>query len=167
MFHFQAWLPNKDSAILIDRFDSPKHLAEHLLFLNNNDDKYNLLLSHKIHQNVTNEKLRKGLEHRGYETESIVEDFECFVCQESVGKSAKTAEELKIAEPPKDMCTENLIYPKMQAKGKTRNTWQSIFRQGKCESMLFSELIQQNKTFTKEQFQKELLRRFNDHSCEL
>lgn len=135
------------------------------MLLNNNDNQYNRLLKHKINQTTTNDKLQKELQRRGYETNSIVEDFECFICQKSIGKTS--AEELKKPKQLHDTCTENLIYPRMRTMGKNRNTWQSIFRQGKCESSLFSELIHRNENFTKDSFQKELIRRFNEHLCEL
>lgn len=163
LFFFQKWLPNNDSAILIEEFQSPKHLAEHLLILNNNDDKYNQYLAHKLNQMVSNEKLQKQLQQRGYETNSIVEDFECYICQKSVGKLLND----KQTKPAYDTCTENLIYPRMRSKGNTREKWQSIFRQGKCESMLFSELVKRNQSYSQEYFQKELLKRYNNHSCDL
>lgn len=149
---------------MIENYESPKHLADHILLLNNNDEKYNRYLKHKIDGNFTNQMLQNRLKQRGYETNSLVEDFECFVCQKSVANLPNSPDGSRVSE---DMCTENLIYPKMRTKSEKRKIWQNIFRQGKCEANLFNELVTQNQKTTKESFQKEILRRFNDHICAL
>lgn len=166
-FFSQNWLPNNDSAILIENYQSPKHLADHILLLNNNDAKYNRYLKHKIVGNFTNQMLQDKLKQRGYETNSLVEDFECFVCQKSVGETTNLSRSPDEPSVSEDMCTENLIYPKMQAKSDKRKIWQNIFRQGKCEANLFNELVTQNQKYSKQRFQNEILRRFNDHICTL
>lgn len=139
-------------------------MADHILLLNNNDVKYNRYLKHKIVGNFTNQMLLDKLKQRGYDTNSLVEDFECFVCQKSVAEITSSPAEPSVSA---DMCTETLIYPKMQAKGDKRTIWQNIFRQGKCEANLFNELVTQNQKYSKQRFQNEILRRFNDHICTL
>lgn len=112
--------------------------------------------------------LQNELKHRGYETNSLIEDFECFVCQKSVGETTKVSnspDEPTVALG--NMCTENLIYPKMRTKGEKRKIWQNLFRQGKCEANLFNELVTQNRKITRKSFQNEILMRFNNHICTL
>lgn len=152
---------------MIENYQSPKHLADHILLLNNNDEKYNRYLKHKIDGNFTNQMLQDKLKQRGYETNSLVEDFECFVCQKSVEESTNLPNSPDQPGISEDMCTENLIYPKMRTKSAKRKIWQNIFRQGKCEANLFNELVTQNQKTTKESFQNEILRRFNDNICTL
>lgn len=135
------------------------------MLLNNNDAKYNRLLAHKIHQNVTNKVLRQQLEHRGYETNSIVEDFECFVCQRSIKMLNKPNAEDTTQKQISDTCGDHLLYPKMAMEPQNQSSWQSIFHQGKCEALTLNELLQQNKPFNKSQFQELLISKYKTHLC--
>lgn len=166
MVYLQQWLPNQDSAVLIEQFQSPKQLADHILLLNNNDELYNRMLNHKIHQNVSNTFLKSQLEERKYEMNSIVEDFECFVCQHSVdemqGKIANAAK--KAAE---NMCSEQLLYPKMRANSKKQRFWQNFVQQGKCEANVLNEFVKRNETFTRQMFNQKILDKFNKQECKL
>lgn len=133
--------------------------------LNNNDGLYNKLLEHKIHQKVRNEELLQQLEQRKYEPNSIVEDFECFVCQRSVDVMAMIA---TISEPRKaeDMCGVEPIFPKMQTKIETLKA-NAIMRQGKCEADLIRDMIVNNQPFTQRQMHNELIARYNNGVCKI
>lgn len=134
-----------------------------MLLLNNNDNKYNRLLEHKIHQKVTNEVLKKELERRNYETNSIVEDFECFACQKSIETSTVS---LKHRHP--DICDVDLVHPKMQNDFVAENNkWFNILKQGKCETKIIEELVTRNVPFTSDELQRELIRRFENGLCKL
>lgn len=135
------------------------------MLLNNNDEKYNRLLEHKIHQNVTNEGLRKEIQHRGYETNSIVDDFECFVCQLSIEMTTTTNEEETKQRIDQDMCGDHLTYPKMHSMPKNHKNWQGSVRQGKCEATILNDLMQKNQPFTKKQFQDILFSKYEQNLC--
>lgn len=161
----QQWLPNPDSAVLIEQFQSPKQLADHILLLNNNDELYNHMLNHKIHQNVSNTFLKSQLEERKYEMNSIVEDFECFVCQYSVDEiQGKTTNRAKQAE---NMCPNQLVYPKMRAHGEKQRFWQNFLQQGKCEANALNEFLKRNETFTRQMFNQKILDKFHKQECKL
>lgn len=143
-------------------------LAKHIMLLNNNDNKYNRLLDHKINQNVSNEHLRKEIRQRNYETNSIIEDFECFVCQRTIELLNHTHNANDNSKNVKNTCTDDLLYPKMRSHdSKNRKAWQNIFLQGKCEANLLNEFVLRNRKFSKEQFRTKLLSQFENRICGL
>lgn len=124
------------------------------------------MLIHKIHQNVSNTFLKSQLEERKYEMNSIVEDFECFVCQHSVDEmQGKTAHRAKQAE---NMCADQLVYPKMRSRhGDKQHAWQNFMQQGKCEANVLNEFLKRNETFTRQMFNQKILDKFNNKECKL
>lgn len=125
------------------------------------------MLDHKVQQNVGNAFLKDQLQQRKYEMNSIVEDFECFVCQQSVDdmETNATTDRSKHAQ---NMCTDQLVYPKMWSPGgNKRDEWQSIWQQGKCEADVLNELLRQNEQFTQRDFDQTLLDKVNSRVCEL
>lgn len=153
-------MPNNDSIIRIAGYDSPKQLADQLRLINNNDKMYNKFLEHKIDQKIQNEELLKQLKQRKYDTNSIVEDFECLVCQRSVdGVSTGDSETQK----PEDMCSDEPIYPKVQTK--LVNPKANLIKQGKCEASLLREMILSNQPFTQKQLYAALIERYNTGVC--
>lgn len=83
----QDWLPDNDSAIFVTEFNSPKDLAEYLIFLANNSTAYNKHRKHKIDQKIANNYLIKKFRPYEWTTENdsgtIVEEFECLLCMNS------------------------------------------------------------------------------------
>lgn len=138
-------------------------MADHLRLLNNNDESYNKLLEHKIHQKVQNEELLKQLQQRKYETNSIVEDFECFVCQRSVDGTATASTIGSEPRKPGDMCGAEPIYPKMRTKVESSNA--NVIKLGKCEADLLHEMIVNNRPYTNKQLHDELIARFDSGIC--
>lgn len=161
----QRYLPNNDSIIRISDFDSPKKLADHLRLLNNNDASYNKFLDHKIHQKVQNKELLQQLKQRKYETNSIVEDFECFVCQRSVDGTATAATIANERRNPEDMCDIEPIYPKMRTK--MENLKANLIKQGLCEADLLRDLILNNQPFTQKQLHDQLIANYNTGLCKV
>lgn len=157
-------MPNNKSIVDISKFDSPKKLAEYLLMLNNNDLKYNEYLDHKIQQKVTNENLLKLLNQRNYDTNSIVEDFECFVCQQSIRAASEPPQKARYHQ---DICGDKLIYPKMRTDPNTLKGVSNRLKQGKCEAELLHEMIEYNSPFTERQYVSELVTRFDNGKCPL
>lgn len=160
MFCFQKYLPNNNSIIDVNLFDSPRELADHIKMLNNNDEKYNRFLDHKIHKKVSNALLAEQLSQRTYDTNSIVEDFECFVCQQSVENSEGRPENKK----HEDICGTDLVYPKMSARPENIST-SNILAQGKCEANLLQDKVLDNAPFNEKDFWNEIIERYENKIC--
>ena len=96
----QDWAPSKEHSIIVaDDFDSPKELADYLLFLDKHDEEYEKYLKFK-ENGVTNSLLLDHMKKRewrvDYHDEGIdfIDGFECFVCNE-IHKRLKLASEGK------------------------------------------------------------------------
>lgn len=79
------WLPDNQSAILIDDFSNPQELAKYLHFLLQNDEEYQKYLTYRS-SGIKNEKLVKVMRARDwgvndYEKINFITGFECFVCR--------------------------------------------------------------------------------------
>ncbi|KAM4636222.1 GDP-fucose protein O-fucosyltransferase 4 [Discoglossus pictus] len=79
------WMPNDLSIIMIDDFDSPKDLAEYILSLDGDDDKYLKYLEYKKPGGITNKYLLTNMEQREWGVNDMtspnyLNGFECFVC---------------------------------------------------------------------------------------
>lgn len=64
------------------------------------------------------------------------------------------------------MCGKQMIYPKMQTPGKSRDVWQTIMEQGKCQAIVFNEMMQRNDPYTQLDFSQSLLNKFNRFACD-
>lgn len=161
----QKWLPNNNSAILIDRFKSPKQLAEHIKFLNTNDRAYNSLLEHKINQKIDNQQLYDELNHRIYDTNSLIEDFECFVCQKTLEIPEGESFRQKNSNGHHYAGCDVLKYPKMSKIPSAHAEWQMMLQQGKCEASLIQQYVRENHPINRDQYHKELIRMFDEGQC--
>lgn len=80
------WLPNNQSAILVNDFASPKQLAQFLKELDADDAKYERYLGIKLGPHgITNKRLLDSLAARTWsphnpDMNNFVDGFECFVC---------------------------------------------------------------------------------------
>ena len=92
--NIRDYLPNPDSAILVDEFDSIEKLAEKIQFLSENPVEYKKLLKHKKRYSngkpISNQNLSKLLRKRKWKSLeqdqadnqlSVVESFECLICK--------------------------------------------------------------------------------------
>lgn len=89
---FQDFLPSNKSAILVSDFPSAKDLAEYLIDLDKNSDKYNQFLKFKSTNKIDNEFLISHIEAREWGDFSAVQKnpkkfyshmagFDCFICR--------------------------------------------------------------------------------------
>lgn len=86
------WMPNNNSVIVAQDFESPEDLANYIHFLNENDKKYEGFLKHKSPGGVTNSFLSKHLRERDWHTHpsgssesgdvNMFLGFECYVCKQ-------------------------------------------------------------------------------------
>ncbi|GCC48559.1 hypothetical protein chiPu_0032943, partial [Chiloscyllium punctatum] len=67
----QDWMPNSHSVILIDDFESPKHLADYINFLDQNDNEYLKYPEYKQPGGITNTLLLENLEKREWDVNDI------------------------------------------------------------------------------------------------
>lgn len=140
-------------------------MAEFIKTLNNNDKKYNQYLQHKIKRRVSNKFLLNQLKQRDYDTNSIVEDFECFVCQKTIENN------LAALKPKSDIehyeaCDENVALPKMMAKLEN-DGWVQPMKQGRCEAALIREFVEKNVPYRKTEYDNELVNRYNQGYCKI
>ncbi|XP_041485656.1 alpha-(1,3)-fucosyltransferase 10-like [Lytechinus variegatus] len=78
------WLPDNNSAVVVDDYRSPKELADHLKYLDGNDEAYKKLLNFKK-VGVTNPHLLSVMKDRewgvnDYTQPNFIDGFECLVC---------------------------------------------------------------------------------------
>lgn len=164
------WLPNNKSAILAMDFESPKHLADYLHKLNENDDLYNEYLQHKLggeaKKQITNKNLIESMENRqwGINNDFIkgnfIEHFECFVCK-------------KIHKKPLESSTVNITHyncpkPRSPLTRKPNNTnwWLDQWSTGKCEAKIIREIVEQNvHNYTDDYFYNKLFKYFHSNLC--
>ncbi|XP_067122238.1 alpha-(1,3)-fucosyltransferase 11-like [Centruroides vittatus] len=83
------WMPDENSVVVVDDFDSPVDLANYLVKLDRSDEEYNSFLEFKRTKAVKNEMLRRVIESREWGINDInkidlFQGFECFVCQKMV-----------------------------------------------------------------------------------
>ncbi|XP_066928924.1 alpha-(1,3)-fucosyltransferase 10-like [Clytia hemisphaerica] len=84
--NLREWLPDPKSVIMVEDFKSPKDLAEHIKYLDENSSEYEKLLEYKTKGN-DNKKLEKVLEERQWGVDTgrkmnMVTGFECHVCDQ-------------------------------------------------------------------------------------
>lgn len=160
-------MPNSKSAILIGDFESPRHLAEHLMYLNEEDAEYNAYLDHKmkeINETISNDRLLKALADRTYERETIIRDFECHFCKHAVSRR-NTPNQLHYD------CASSASFAKMDysSTGPTsirrEEEWKSVLRQGQCEAEVFALFVQRNVSFSNKDYSNELQKRFESGTC--
>lgn len=141
-------------------------MADHLKYVNNNDKDYNQYLEHKIDQKVENQVLSDELRKRIYETNSLIEDFECFVCQQTVELPPGDRFQSKIlVGRPFEECGEELVYPKMSKTPALDQDWRHTLSQGKCEASIIQDYVRDNTKIDKEQYHKELINRYEKGVC--
>uniref|UniRef100_A0A1B6C7E5 Fucosyltransferase n=4 Tax=Clastoptera arizonana TaxID=38151 RepID=A0A1B6C7E5_9HEMI len=138
------WLPNNNSAILIWDFPSPKHLAEYLIQLDNDEEKYNLYLEHKLEKKleykIKNKRLISTMANRTWKIndfgdDNYIEQFECFVCK----KVHKHPDTYHFA----DIHHYNCPKPKssLTKQQNLSNVWLEEWRKGECEAKVFKNFV--------------------------
>ncbi|XP_077285581.1 alpha-(1,3)-fucosyltransferase 10 [Arctopsyche grandis] len=82
------WLPNQQSAIVLNDFESLEDLAAYLNHLNTHDDEYEKYLQHKINKKITNSKLIDFIkQHNDEGVELFTDTFQCFICNKHYEES--------------------------------------------------------------------------------
>ncbi|XP_065351355.1 alpha-(1,3)-fucosyltransferase 10 [Cloeon dipterum] len=156
---FQDWLPFKNSTIDVRDYKSPKELAEFILMLDSDEERYNQFLEHKRQspERFSSELLLHMLAERkwsvgeklwnNFETKSLVEVFECYVCQR-VHENLKEGESVvKLnhyeCPPPVSALTKTTL---------NNSFWFEQWHQGQFEAQLVKELVETGKVVTQDEF---------------
>lgn len=139
------WMPNNNSIILVDDFESPRELAEFIKYLDHNDREYLHYLEFK-QKGITNNRLLNFMKSRkwGHRIGDVnfVTEFECFVCNR-LHENAKrqyhglpkkqfsaTQDHYGCPRPTKY----NLPAPPGVSDGEARDIWQSDYDTSKILS---------------------------------
>lgn len=80
------WMPDDNSVIVVDDFDSPKQLADYLIKLDQSDDEYNSFLKFKRTKLISNKILHQSIESREWGINDLEKvdfflGFECYICK--------------------------------------------------------------------------------------
>jgi len=145
------WLPNNNSAILINDFKNIKDLADYIYHLNSDDNLYEKYMQHKLSLNentkITNKFLRSVLQkgHYGIENNNDfpIPAFECFVCKTVHEKSySNHKKSVYQCEEPRSRDSNN------------ENWWKTHWKTGLCQAttlQYFLEILKLS-NFTKSMF---------------
>lgn len=78
------WLPNNQSALLLQDFNTVEKMLKHVLKLLDDDRLYDNYLDHKIKKVITNKRLIEEFENRPWSTETLesINQFECLICKQ-------------------------------------------------------------------------------------
>lgn len=136
--HFQTWLPNPNSAILVKNFENLEAVAKFIVKINANDTLYRTFLEHKIYSKVINTFLEKQIM-----SEDAITAFQCFICK-NVYEGTLNNQNF----PRKVKNFYNC--PKSAASHKT--TWQQHWDIGKCQSKALKLLIEKGVKYKSDDF---------------
>ncbi|XP_014261891.1 alpha-(1,3)-fucosyltransferase B-like [Cimex lectularius] len=133
------WLPNNNTVIYLSDFKSPKELARHLLYLNNNKTAYDSHFEHKIQRKIINDNLKKNF--RQYWTEQglgVIDEFECLVC-ESLTRPGFNVVRKKHYDCPQPISI-------VDFKNNITNYWLYIYKTSKCEAVTLKKFVEENRS---------------------
>lgn len=182
----REWLPNEMSAILIEDFESPKELADHLQQLHQDDQAYMTYLRHKFPSSeiapITNDFLVESLTLRKYGVSdqdqmskgNFVQHFECLVCLR-VGKNLEMSK-IGFASKIPFQADENHYgcpSPDLQHEATLSNVanrwWQRQWQQATYEAKVLEDLIlhETNVKVDKKDFYDQVLQRISEDTRKL
>ncbi|XP_015110669.1 alpha-(1,3)-fucosyltransferase 10 isoform X2 [Diachasma alloeum] len=160
---FKDWLPNNSSAVGVQDFESPKHLAEFLHQLMKNDTAYEQYLPHKLAKTgISNDRLLRNLRKRPGELFSVFEyyyrTFQCQVCEKIHRNEHRTASRKEYnCEKPDGRFNFN---------GKTvKNSWIDAWNMEKCTGVLLTEYLLKNEGFRSREFNAKKMKMFKTNEC--
>lgn len=171
----QDWLPDSEhSAILVKNFDSPAQLAEHLTKLDLDSRQYERHLQHKLSESypITNGKLKRAMEDGwATETSSLVQKFECRVC-EAAHLHAKDSQSRTLSTEHKARSgLERREYdcPKPRSplthQPNSSNWWRQYWRESGCHYQVVLEVLNQKVNFTEELYKERIMQYVKEKRC--
>ncbi|XP_075217380.1 alpha-(1,3)-fucosyltransferase 10 [Lycorma delicatula] len=162
------WLPNKNSAILMTDFGSPKALANYLHELNKNDIQYSSYLIHKSNKKykhkISNMKLVTALNQRKWSIEEVgyIDYFECFVCH-SVHNMLKGTQTFNPVTKHHFNCE---IPAPLTRNPNNTNWWIEAWRIAGCEALVMNKFTHLNYfNYSKKDFYGALESYYKNNTC--
>lgn len=160
-------MPNQNSAILASHFSSPKELADHIIELNGNDEKYLIHLSHKKGI-IENQKFLQELKSRswGLPEESdyhYIDHFECQMCLQA-HNNANGPLTMKVASKKDFFCPR----PKSSItfQDDPSNLWLYLWDYSKCEASVLRKFVEEGHVFINATlFNAEVESKFREGQC--
>nr|AAI63176.1 Zgc:195147 protein [Danio rerio] len=164
--NIHMWLPDNQSAIVVNPNEPPKKLAQYLKRLDKNDWEYLKYLEWKHKREITNINLLKELKERPWGVQDITQDnfidvFECMVCsrvwenihrqEEKLSPKVWRAEESHLTCPPP-----KLFDFALSSSSSLRQMWGASYEQSKREARALAQMLHTNTNFTITQFWKEV-----------
>ncbi|XP_065090887.1 alpha-(1,3)-fucosyltransferase 10 isoform X2 [Ochlerotatus camptorhynchus] len=102
--NIRSYLPNPDSAILIDDYSSPRNLAQFILQASNNEDVYVGFLYHKVsnfypisNQLLVNAIFKEDIYYIEDRKRRTIAKFECNVCEQSFQQQKQQAQQKELS----------------------------------------------------------------------
>lgn len=143
------------------------------MYLNEDDTEYITYLDHKLKPNdenasISNYQLLKAINERQFNTNSIVDQFQCYCCTRPMHSTPRAANHLHYN------CAKSPIFPKMDefAAATTRtpsnfHLWKHRLIQAKCDVDLINWFVTRNQSFSTEEYNTELLARYDSGLCQI
>lgn len=126
-------------------FESPKHLAVYLHYLDSHDEEYNSYLDHKLRALVNNKRLKGALEKRSYSGKDsdmlwsvykIADGFESFLCKKA---HDKVSDKISLATIKHHSCEIPMSILSRQLN--FTNQWVNMWFQGWCEAQVIRNFV--------------------------
>lgn len=166
----QDWLPNYDSAILIAEFDTVQTLAAYINELDNDDERYNHYLRHKIDGVISNKFLKNTVKSRRWNRyENMVEEFECQLCARLHEFESNSRGDVLPVDATHYSCQppESARLPVRKGDGKSAVTdqWSVILKSARCEGRAIFELASENVPYTRQRLDQRSRQLLLDNAC--
>ncbi|XP_067128756.1 alpha-(1,3)-fucosyltransferase 10-like isoform X1 [Centruroides vittatus] len=160
------WLPHSNSVILATDFNSPKHLADYIHFLNSNKTAYESHLRHKLHKEITNNLLIRTMKNRNwginndFEKGNFIEQFECFVCKRiNENLRAKQSTMIPIT---RQATVSHYGCPRPTSPLKNKLTvpswWIELYDKSKYEVIALRQLMNEYSNFTEKMYHERVIK---------
>lgn len=151
------WLPDNQSAILADDFESPEMLATYLNKLDANDEEYDKFLQFKRTGVINNQHLVETMKHRKWGVNdplqtNFISGFECFICNRIHANEQSAKKRTFVADADHYNCP----LPTPFGKGNTfaNNKWYiDAWKDGVYQAKALYKLVMSGRKFTNYEFQ--------------
>ncbi|XP_069781915.1 alpha-(1,3)-fucosyltransferase 10 isoform X1 [Narcine bancroftii] len=163
------WLPSNNSAILVGSFSHPKKLADYIMQLDSDDQRYEVFLEWKRKGPISNEKLVTAMKERKWGVQDVSQDnyidaFECLVCNgvwDNLRRKQKGLSPIQWQGQADHLSCPGpkafAFLPSSLGGSVVRDLWMSSFDQSKREAAALRHLVELNQNFTVETFWKMVL----------
>ncbi|ESN98236.1 hypothetical protein HELRODRAFT_84791 [Helobdella robusta] len=153
-------MPHNKAAILVKDYETVKQLADHLIYLSDNDDEYEKYLIHKTQSKITNSHLVQEMMDRSWHNDksghsNYSSEFECMVCNR-IHENIKFNNYVKrVADKSHYGCPRPTKFSNEPAGNLTMipsdSTWALAFDESARIAKAFQNLLSLNRTLTRQE----------------